>query len=222
MPRWIYLLCGCLAVIGLVPFALIARSRETTSARTRIAIIQDMGKQPKYQPQAANPFFADGRAMRPPVEHTVARGELEEDTRFYKGIEGEAWVKQIPTPITKKLMSRGRERYNIYCAVCHGLAGFGDGMVDARATELAGEGQAKWVHPSNYHEDKFLAYDAGNFFNSITNGIRNMPPYGEQISVADRWAIVAYIRALQRSQHASLEDAPPDEREELKGLMIGN
>jgi len=225
MPRWIYPLCACLAVCALVPFALIARARESLSTRTRIQIIQDMCKQPKYLPQAPNPVFADGRAMRPAVEYAVARGDLEEDERYYKGIEGKSWVKKIPPspdgqpPNYRQMLNRGQERFGIYCASCHGLGGYGDGQVDARATELAAAGEAAWTRPSNYHEEKYLSYDDGNFFNTITNGIRHMPPYGAQVPVADRWAIVAYIRALQRSQHATLKDVPPDKVDEVKALL---
>ena len=117
------------------------------------------------------------------------------------------------------LMRRGQERFNIYCAACHGLGGYGDGMVARRAAEMQQSGAntaAGWVAPTNYHTDEIRGRPVGNLYNTITNGIRTMPAYDKQIPVPDRWAIVAYVKALQRSQHAKPQDVPETERDKYK------
>jgi mono/diheme cytochrome c family protein len=165
-----------------------------------------------------DPLFADGRATRLPVDGTVARDELNADPRYYRGMEsdGKTLVKEPPVSVTMELLRRGQERYAIFCAPCHGLSGYGNGMVAVRAAELADQGQAKWTAPLSYHDDRLRARDAGSIYNTITNGVRTMPPYGSKIGVADRWAIVWYVRALQRSQYAPLEAVPPEKREVLR------
>lgn len=212
-PRWLTYALVLLGALSLVPFALIARSRATTSTRPRIQVIRDMGKQPKLKTQTANPLFADGRAMRPPVPGTVARGELEESTAYRTGRAGDTWVTAFPVPVTERLMQRGRERYDIFCAPCHGLAGYGDGPVSKRADALQ---EGTWTPPSSYHTDLIRGRPVGHIFNTIAYGIRNMPAYGSQIPVLDRWAIVLYMRALQRSQDASVNDVPPELRRQLR------
>lgn len=218
MPRWVYPLLALCFVGALIPLVLIARSREVPSPRTRIAIVQDMGKQPKYRPQSENPMFADDRAMRLPVAGTVAREGFSADERYTRGVDGGQWTKIMPVPVDMKLMRRGQERFGIYCSVCHGLSGDGKGMIDVRMTELVEQNasQHKWVHPADLRSDAVRSRDLGQIFDTITNGVRNMPPYGSQIDIPDRWAIVAYVRALQRSQHASVEDVPGDKRNELR------
>lgn len=212
-PRWLTYGLVLVAALSLVPFALIARSRASTSARPRVQLIQDMAKQPKVKTQAANPLFADGRAMRPPVPGTVAHGELEEDDAYWAGRDAGGWVTAFPVQVTERLMQRGQERYDIFCAPCHGLAGFGDGPVAKRADALQ---EGTWTPPSSYHTDLVRGRPVGHLFNTITNGIRNMPAYASQIPVADRWAIVLYVRALQRSQDASVADVPPELRRQLR------
>jgi len=192
--------------VALVPFALIARARATTSTSPRVQIIRDMARQPKFKMQATDPLFADGRAMRPAVAGTVARGALRDDAAFWEGRDTSGWVTTFPVPVTTELMRRGQERYDIYCAPCHGLSGYGDGPVAKRADALQ---EGTWTPPSSYHTDLVRSRPVGHLFNTITNGIRNMPSYGAQIPAADRWAIVAYVRALQRSQDATLADVPP-------------
>ena len=216
MPRWISLTAVVLATLGLIPFALIASSRQVSSPRPRISLVQDMGKQPKYRPQSANPMFADGRAMRLPVTGTIARGELAEDDRLNRGVDGNQWLQTIPVPVTEALLHRGQERFDIYCAACHGLSGYGNGMVAQRATELATQLGQPAVTVSSLHADAVRSRSVGEIFNTITNGVRNMPPYAAQIDVADRWAIVAYVRALQRSQSANVDDVPADKRQDLR------
>ncbi|PWB75022.1 MAG: quinol:cytochrome C oxidoreductase [Holophagae bacterium] len=172
-----------------------------------------MDNQPKYRPQSRNRLFADRRAMRPPVEGTVARGELREDDRLYRGAVGGVWVEEIPVPVTDQLLRRGRARYDIYCSPCHGLAGYGDGMVAKRADALQ---EGTWTPPASFHSELVRGRPVGHLYNTISNGIRNMPAYGPQITVEDRWAIVAYLRALQRSQSATVEDVPPELRAQLR------
>lgn len=215
MARLLLLLGLLLLLLALIPFALIARSRERTSAVPRLAIIQDMGRQPKFCAQAETPLFADGRAMRPAVDGTLARGELG-DERFTRGREKGLFVKGLPLPVTKARLLRGQQRFDIYCAACHGLSGYGNGVVAARAAELAEQQQAKWVAPLSYHSNDLRAREHGSLFNTITDGARTMPPHGGQIPVEDRWAIVMYVRALQRSQWAGIQDVPQEKREDLR------
>ena len=217
MPRWLVLPAVLLSLLGLVPFVLIAKSRGRTSTSTRLAIVQDMGHQPKFNPQAATPLFADGRAMRPPVDGAVARGELRDDSRLNRGTEADGkFVKRIPLAVTKERLLRGQERFDIHCAPCHGLAGYSNGIITVRSAELAEQQQAVRLLPKPYHTDEMRAKESGSFFNTITNGQNAMPPHASQISIEDRWYIVMYIRALQRSQWAKLEDMPPEKREELR------
>jgi mono/diheme cytochrome c family protein len=217
MPRVLILPAVLLVLLALVPFALIAKSRGQPSTSTRLAIIQDMGHQPKFGAQAATPLFADGRSMRPPVDGTVARGELREDPRLNRGLEADGkFVKLTPMPVTKERLRRGQERFEIFCAPCHGLAGYGNGIVTVRSAELAEQGQAVRLLPKSYHVDEVRVKESGSYFNTITKGQNAMPPYAAQISVEDRWAIVMYVRALQRSQWANVEDVPPEKREDLR------
>src|SRR5512140_339585 len=202
-----------LTTLALVPLALIWRSRATTSPLPRWVVVTNMAKQPKLVAQAGSPLFADGRAMRPPVAGTVARGGLATNPVFETGLKGEMFVDVPPVPVTPQLIRRGQERYDIFCAPCHGLSGYGDGLVARRADRLQ---EGTWTPPSSLHTDLVRSRPSGQLFNTITNGIRNMPPYGPQIPAADRWAIVAYVRALQRSQHATLADVSPDLREKLR------
>lgn len=167
---------------------------------------QDMHNQPKYKPLAGSEFFADGRASRPLVEGTVARGHLKVDEHLYTGKVGGRFVDAFPFPVTRQVLERGRERYNIYCAVCHGREGQGRGMIVQRG----------FRQPPSYHTDRLRQAPAGHFFDVITNGFGSMYSYASRLSVEDRWAIVAYIRALQLSQNATLDDVPPEHRRRLE------
>jgi mono/diheme cytochrome c family protein len=210
---WIYAVI-ILVVAALVPFGLIARARETRTANPRIHAIGDMDWQPKFKAQRANLMFPDGRAMRKPPAGTVAQGELRDDEHFYRGKIGGVFARTFPEQIqvAPEVMQRGQERFGIYCAPCHGFSGAGDGMVTKRAQE---RGQP-WVPPTNLHQENIRLQPVGQLFDSITNGVRNMPPYGHQIESGDRWAIILYMRALQRSRRTGVVDVPETERTLLK------
>lgn len=191
-------------VIALFGVLLLAGCRGTISEKPPIHINPNMDFQNRFDPQEANPFFADGRAMRSPVPGTVARGMLKEDTSFYLGrTEGGAYVQTLPIAVTTEVIRRGQQRYNIYCAVCHGRSGDGQGVIMT--------GGYGYTPAPTYHDDRLRGESDGYMYDVITNGVRNMPGYAQQIPVADRWAIVAYMRALQRSQHATEADIPASE-----------
>ena len=153
---------------------------------------QDMHDQPKYKPFHQSEFFADGRAMRPFVAGTVARGTLREDSPYYTGKADDDFVTEIPVPVTAELLERGRGEYQVFCSPCHGRTGMGDGMIAQRG----------FKRPISYHVDRLRQVPVGYFFDVITNGYGAMSDYVAQVPVEDRWAIVAYVRALQRSQYA--------------------
>jgi cytochrome c553 len=166
---------------------------------------QDMQDQPKYIPLRPSSFFDDGRSERPLVEGTVARGHLNEDTALYTGKVDNKPVETVPFPVTRAVLDRGQERYNIYCAPCHDRSGNGNGMVVRRG----------YRHPPSYHIDRLRQVPIGYFFDVMTNGLGAMPDYAAQIEARDRWAIAAYVRVLQFSQNAGLNDVPPEARGEL-------
>ena len=213
MPRFLVPALVVMAALGLIPLALVARARVAKSSSPRFHVVFNMDQQGKYTAQQANPAFADGRAMRLPVPGTVARGDLRGDPWLDEGkVDGE-WATTFPFPVTETVMSRGRELYGVFCSACHGLDGSGNGIVNVRASRLE---EGTWVPPTDYHSDEIRGRAVGHLYNTIANGIRNMPAYGSQIRTRDRWAIVAYLRALQRSQNARLEDVPPEERGRLR------
>lgn len=218
MPRVLKYVLAIFTTLALVPLALVARARYSTSPLPRVHLIFDMDNQPKFKAQSANPLFADGRAMRLPVPGTVPRGSLL-DPKVASGRDGEKWLEVIPVPVTRELVLRGQGRYNIFCAPCHGYSGYGDGVVQRRADRLQ---EGTWTPVASFHTDTARSRPAGYIFNAITNGVRTMPPYGPQIPVLDRWAIVAYVRALQRSQYATLADVPAEVRQDLEARMKGH
>jgi mono/diheme cytochrome c family protein len=195
--------------------------RGTISDRRPLVIVPDMVVQPMYKAQGESKFFKDGRAMRTPPAGTVPFGGadyesdagsprmnpdlLQEDDRYYRGKQGTAWVTRIPVKLDLELLRRGQERYEIYCTPCHGATGSGNGLM----TQYGMVGVASIT-------DAFHArMPEGEYFNVITNGKGRMQGYAPQIKVADRWAIVAYIRALMRSQDAKIGDVPESKRGEL-------
>jgi mono/diheme cytochrome c family protein len=213
-PRWLILVAVIVTALALVPLAMIAKARSTTSPRPRLNIVPDMDNQPKFRAQQANPMFADGRAMRLPVPGTIARGELREDDALFRGrTDAGEWVTAFPMPLTAQMVKRGQERFDVYCTPCHGYAGYGDGLVAKRADRLQ---EGTWTPPSSLHTELVRSRSIGQLFNTISNGVRTMPAYGPQIPVADRWAIVAYVRALQRSQNGRAADVPPELRSQLR------
>jgi len=167
---------------------------------------QDMHDQPKYQPLEASDFFADGRASRPLPPGTIARGQLNDDTHLYSGKVGNKFADTLPFPISAAVLEHGQERFNIFCSPCHGRLGNGEGMVVRRG----------FRHPPSFHIDRLRQAPVGYYFDVVTNGFGSMQDYSAQIPVRDRWAIVAYIRALQLSQHAVLTDVPDTERKQFE------
>ena len=214
IPRiivYVLMIGGCIA---LIPPLVFARMRATPSPNRPIHIFWDMDFQPKFKAQAPNPLFADGRAMRPPVQGSVARGESYVDTHMFEGVVDGQWATALPTSmkLDQATLERGQQRFNIYCSACHGYAGYGDGAVNQRAMELVSNvngpvNGTQWVAAKSLHDETTRHQPMGQLFNTVTHGIRNMAGYGAQISVADRWAIVAYVKALQFSQDAGSSGA---------------
>ncbi len=182
-----------------------ARLREISVASllAAVAVLSacriDMHVQPRENPLSRSDFFADQRSERPPVEGTVARGQLREDTYFYTGKLGNSPGDYMPFPVTMEVLERGRERYNIYCAPCHSRVGDGNGFIPSR-------GFAR--KPPSYHIPRLQKAPLGYFYDVISNGFGIMPDYASQIPPRDRWNIVAYVRALQLSQSATKADVP--------------
>src|SRR5579872_2905244 len=167
---------------------------------------QDMHVQPKYVPEDPSTFFADGRSERQPVVGTVARGELRTDELLYTGKVNGAVADLFPFPITAADLSRGRERYNIYCSPCHDYTGGGNGMIVQRG----------FPSPPSFHIERLRQAPAGHFFDVITNGFGVMYSYASRVPPEDRWRIAAYIRALQLSQQGSTADVPEPQRAALE------
>jgi len=215
-------------ILVAVAVVAIAGFRGETSPRPPIEILPDMDHQPKYQPQHPSDFFADHRGARRPVTGTVAQGftmpgayytttaSNSRVTPSNKGFSGandyyntgkmaEFYGDGMPIEVSAAMIHRGRERFDINCSVCHGAAGAGNGIV----------AQSGMVGVANLHDERIRTMPDGQIFNTITHGKNTMGPYGPQITVEDRWAIVAYLRALQRSQFAKLDDVPPEHRAAL-------
>jgi mono/diheme cytochrome c family protein len=172
-------------LVACAALALLPACRGKTSSRPPLHLISDMLRQPKYRPEGASAFFADHRAMRPPVEGTVARGHLDDDG--------------APQPtLTEALLRRGHERFDIFCSPCHDRTGGGHGMVVQRG----------YPPPIDLHSERVRTLPDAELFHTIGSGVRNMPGYAVQIPAADRWAIVAWVRVLERSQHATVADVP--------------
>ena len=184
-----------------IPRTLAAMAFAVTSLLTGCRL--DMHVQPRENPLSRNDFYADQRSARPLVEGTVARGELHEDTYFYTGKIGNNPGEVMPFPVTKDVLERGRERYNIFCAPCHSRLGDGNGFVPSR-------GFAR--KPPSFHDVRLEKAPLGYFFDVITNGFGIMPDYASQIPAQDRWNIIAYVRALQLSQNATMTDVPAGQK----------
>jgi mono/diheme cytochrome c family protein len=174
-------------------------ARGCTSSRPPIHLNPSMDNQPKVRTQTASTFFFDGQSMRPPVPGTVAIGGLKEDAAFFTGKAADGqFVAAIPHPVDEALLERGRQRYGIYCQPCHDARGDGKGILFQRGN----------VPTASFHQEKILKYAEGQIFDVITNGVGLMPAYRWPIPPADRWAIVAYVRELQRERQARATSAP--------------
>lgn len=241
LPKGVIAFIVLSSCMALVPFAYIYKQRASKSDKPHFHIIPNMDFQHKAKPQTASDLFPDGRAGQMPVPHTVARLELKEDDHFYRGLmPGRAvfgangqlagqlpgsWATTFPVhfagsdgrkfELSEETMERGQERFGIYCSPCHGLTGEGTGMINQRA-EKVGATATGWVAPSNITQKSFATQPHGQLFNTITHGIRTMPGYGTQIKEADRWAIVFYLRALQRSAHSTVDDVPAGEQPAIR------
>jgi mono/diheme cytochrome c family protein len=231
MPKWIVAFIVASTAFALIPFAIAAKARNSYSAEPHIHIFPDMDFQPKYKSDTAMDLFADGRANRGEIAGTVARGQLGADDLFYRGLEGgdagEKWTTAFPKfypdgrefVVNNELMQRGKNRYDIYCTPCHGYDGRGSGMVPERVKQGGGLWQARNLVEAPDKDGKggvVVQMPNGQLFNTISNGYNTMMGYAAQIPHADRWAIVAYVRALERAQNASLDDVPADKRGSLR------
>jgi hypothetical protein len=186
----------------------IALAGVLLGALSHVACRQDMHDQPKYKAQRESDFYADGRSVRPQIPGTVARGQLRDDELMYTGkINGELST-LLPMPLTREMLERGRNRYNIFCTPCHDRLGTGQGMIVRRGLR----------QPPSFHIDRLREVPAGHFFDVMTNGFGAMYDYAARIDPRDRWAIVAYIRALQLSRQVKAADVPP---EILRNLQKG-
>ncbi len=207
-PPW-WMVAGLIVVIigTWIPLYLIYKKRNSYSTQPKIHYIQDMDLQPGFRAQQPSTLFDDGRAARAPIAGTVARGHLKQDDHYYRGYhtvrKGAAemieFFDSVPgrVKVDNKLLARGRERYDIFCVVCHDSNGAGSGLLHQRALTLK---ETKWVPPTNLLTQEIRDRPAGQIFQAIGDGVRNMPGYKTQISVEDRWAIVAYLKQLQASQ----------------------
>ncbi|MFN2375678.1 MAG: cytochrome c [Candidatus Binatia bacterium] len=192
-----------------------SRRRRRAFGRAALALLlatsaaacrQDMHDAPKYEPLEASPFFKDKRASRSLPAGTIARGGLREDALLHTGRDESGLAETFPFPVTAGVLERGRERYNIYCSPCHARTGDGDGMIVQRG----------YKRPPSFHEERLRGMSAGYFVQVITNGFVSMPSYALQVKAEDRWAITAYIKALQLSRHTSAADLTSAERTRLE------
>lgn len=174
---------------------------------TIAACRRDMMNQPKAKPLSESEFFSDGTNARPLPPHVISRGEDQQDEAFRTGLTNGVYVTQLPMRVTKDLLARGQERYDAFCAECHSRVGDGRGIVVRRG----------FPAPPSYHIDRLRSAPLGHFYDVITNGYGAMTSYAGQVDPADRWAIAAYIRALQLSENATVNDVPPNERSTLEG-----
>jgi mono/diheme cytochrome c family protein len=184
-----------------VPALVLLAGCSSVQRNTPIQVWDDMKHQQKFKAQApVVGIFADGRSNRLLPDDTVARDAYRDNSAYNTGLENGMYVGKSPVPVTPALLEQGQTKFNIYCAPCHDQTGMGHGIIPARVPV--------W-QPSNLTEDRVVQFADGDIFNVITNGRRTMPPYRYQVVVADRWAIVAYVRALQRAAHGTPAEAPP-------------
>jgi len=187
----------------LVGFCFLVSALFAAGCRQRMAV------QPRYDPLEPSDFFADGMSARPRIAGTVARGEIAADSFMATGKVNGQVADGFPFPVTEAVMNRGQERFNIYCSECHGRLADGNGMIPSRG----------YRRPPSFHSDALRNAPTGHFFDVMTNGFGAMPPYAAQVPVNDRWAIVAYVRALQLSQNGTINDLTPEQRGKLGGTQ---
>jgi len=187
--------------------ALLAGCRGQESDQPPVHFNPNMDSQPRYDPQAEAKFYEDRRSMRQPVEGTVAKGNHHENEVYATGKNGDTYVAKMPVPITESMLKRGQERFNIYCTPCHSRTGDGNGMVALRAGDA--------LKPTNLLLEYSRKMPDGQLYGAIAYGVRNMSSYAAQVPIEDRWAIVAYVRALQFSQSATVQDVPADKRSSM-------
>jgi mono/diheme cytochrome c family protein len=205
---WLWIGGYCALPLAVILVALLFLSGCSSVQRfPPLEVWWDMKRQGKFKPQMETDLFADHRMSRRPPEGTIARGHLTEDTPYYTGMEGDLYVGKNAVPITMELLKQGQTKFNIYCTPCHDRTGMGQGIVPTRTPS--------W-QPANLMEDRLVEAADGDIFNVITNGRRSMPAYRFQVAVPDRWAIISYLRVLQRAAHSSMNDVPPEMRAELR------
>lgn len=192
--------------IGLRRGRLLSIGLAAMLAATATACRQDMHDAPKLEPLEKSVFFPDGRASRPLVANTIARGNLREDALLFTGRDGDAISDTFPFPVTEGVVARGRERFNIYCSPCHARTGEGNGMIVQRG----------YKQPPSFHDERMRVMPAGYYFQVMTSGFATMPSYAMQVSPEDRWAIAAYVKALQLSRNVSAADLSADERAKVE------
>jgi len=198
-------------ILAVLTVLAIAGKRGDVSRRPPIELFPDMVRQPKLRPQSGSKVFADGFGSRLPAPGTVARGSPWQDNEYNTGkVPGTTnWVEILPTPVTAELLARGQQRYTIFCAVCHGATGDGKGITTRQLYAMIGV--------ASFHDPRLVKMADGQIFNTITYGspAQLMLGYGAQVDIPDRWAIIAYVRALQRARLATLDDVPADQRSKL-------
>ncbi len=199
--RYVYLIF----ILGVVGALSILGPRGGKSTKPPIEVFPDMDRMPRYDPQGESGFFADGRTDRLPVDGTVARGTYIADEYKATGKQGDAFGKGFPIDVDNDAMARGEDRFNIYCAVCHGAAGDGEGITK----------QYGMITVANLTDQRLVDYTDGALYDVVKNGKNTMLGYGDRLSVEDRWNVVLYVRALQRAANGKAEDLTPAKREEL-------
>lgn len=215
LPKPLVLAAAVIAVVALVPFAFIAKARATKTDKPKIHAMGDMDWQIKFQAQQPNPLFPNGMAMRAPEPGTVAMDEHPDDEHLTAGKVDGQFVRTFPASVAidDATMARGKDRYQVFCAPCHGVSGNGDGPVAQRAMTLA---EGTWVPPTALGQDYLRQMPVGQLYDVVNNGVRNMPGYGSQIPVDERWAVVLYLRALQKAKAAPVGELTDAERAALK------
>ncbi|HWU90396.1 MAG TPA: quinol:electron acceptor oxidoreductase subunit ActD [Kofleriaceae bacterium] len=211
MPKWILAFIVSSTAFALIPFAIAAKARNSTSTEPHLHIFPDMDFQPKYKSDTACDMFPDARCNRGELPGTIARGSLQADDTLYRGLADGQWTTGFPRQldINEAFVRRGQNRFNIYCAPCHGYDGRGQGAVPQR---LAASGASWSVRNLADPAATPAKMPNGQLFNTISNGFNTMMGYAQQLPHIDRWAIVAYVRALQRSYNATIDDVPADKR----------